>query len=92
MRPLISLTLEAMIELVSQTFAPIPDLRCPERIDYSLHDTLMSGFALMFFQYPNLLEFQRKMKQRRHQCNLEPIFGVREVPSDSHSAPFFPGL
>src|SRR5262245_15483495 len=81
MRPLSSLTLEAMIELVSATFALIPDPRRPDRVDYSLHDTLMSGFAMMFFQYPNLLEFQRKMKQRRHQCNLETIFGVREVPS-----------
>ena len=43
----------------------------------------MSGFALMFLPYPNLLEVQRKMKQRRHQGHLEPIFGVRDVPSDT---------
>jgi hypothetical protein len=40
MRPLISLPLEAMIELVSATFAPIPDPRRPDRVDSSLHDTL----------------------------------------------------
>ena len=92
MRPLTSLTLEAMVDLVSQTFAPIPDPRDPDRVDYSLHDTLMSGFAMMFFQYPNLLEFQRKMKQRRHQCNLETIFGVREVPSDSQMREILDGV
>jgi len=92
MRPLNSLTLEAMIELVSETFAPIPDPRRPDRIDYSLHDTLMSGFAMMFFQYPNLLEFQRKMKQRRHQCNLETIFGVHEVPSDTQMRDILDGV
>ena len=92
MRPLTSLTLEAMIELASQTFAPVPDPRDPDRIDYSLHDTLLSGFAMMFFQYPNLLEFQRKMKQRRHQCNLETIFGVREVPSDSQMRDILDGV
>ena len=92
MRPLCSLTLEAMIDLVSQTFAPIPDSRDPDRTDYSLHDTLMSGFAMMFFQYPNLLEFQRKMKQRRHQCNLETIFGVREVPSDTQMRDILDGV
>ena len=43
----------------------------------------MSGCAMMFLQYPNLLAVQRKMKQRRHQGNLETIFGVREVPSDT---------
>jgi hypothetical protein len=65
MRPFTSLTLEAMIARVSQTFAPIPDPRRPDRGDYSLHDTLMSGFAMMFFQYPTRLEFPRKMQQRR---------------------------
>jgi hypothetical protein len=92
MRPLTSLTLEAMIDLASQTFAPVPDPRAPERVDYSLHDTLMSGFAMMFFQYPNLLEFQRKMKQRRHRCNLETIFGVHDVPSDTQRRDILDGV
>jgi hypothetical protein len=81
-----------MIDLVSESFVPIPDPRAPDRIDYSLHDTLMSGFAMMFFQYPNLLEFQRKMKQRRQQCNLETIFGVREVPSDTQMRDILDGV
>jgi hypothetical protein len=92
MRPLISLPLEAMSEWVSQTVAPIPDPRCPERIDDRLPDTLMRGFALMFFQYPNLLEFQRKMKQHRHQGNLETSFGVREVPSDTQRRDILDGV
>jgi hypothetical protein len=37
----------------------------------------------MFFQHPSLLEFQRRMKERRGRCNLETIFGVTRVPSDS---------
>jgi hypothetical protein len=83
MRPLQSLTLESIIAVLSTTFGCIPDPRCPDRVDYSLHDTLMSGFAMLFFQHPSLLEFQRKMKQRRGRCNLETIFGVHEVPSDT---------
>ena len=92
MRPLTSLTLEAMIDLISHTFAPIPDSRDPARIDYSFHDTLMSGFAMMFFQYPNLLEFQRKMKQRRHRCNLETIFGVHDIPSNTQMRDMLDGV
>jgi hypothetical protein len=83
MRPLQSLTLESIIAVLSTTFGRIPDTRCPDRVDYSLHDTLMSGFAMLFFQHPSLLEFQRKMQQRRGRCNLETIFGVHEVPSDT---------
>ncbi len=92
MRPLISLTLEAMIKLVSQTFAPIPDSRDPDRLYYGLHDTLMSGFVMMFFQYPNLREFQCKMKQRRHRCNLETMFGVHKVPSDTQMRDILDGV
>jgi hypothetical protein len=92
MRPLTSLTLEAMIALVSHTCAPIPDPRRPDRVDYRLHDTLMSGFAMMFFQYPKRLELQRNMQQRRHQCNLATIFGVREVPSDTQMRDILDGV
>jgi len=92
MRPLQSLTLEAMIDVLSTRFAHIPDIRQPDRVDYSLHDTLMSGFAMMFFQHPSLLEFQRKMKQRRSRCNLETIFAVHEVPSDTQMREILDGV
>jgi hypothetical protein len=83
MRPLQSLTLEAVVDLLSDTFGPLRDPRQAARVTYSLHDTLMSGFAMLFFQHASLLEFQRKMKHRRGRCNLETIFGVHEVPSDT---------
>ena len=92
MRPLTSLTLEAMIALLSDTFGRLANPRRPDRVDYSLHDTLLSGFAMMFFQYPSLLEFQRKMKQRRGRCNLETIFGVTQVPSDTQMRAILDGV
>jgi hypothetical protein len=81
-----------MIDVLSTRFAHIPDPRQPDRVDYSLHDTLMSGFAMMFFQHPSLLEFQRKLQQRRGRCNLETIFGVHEVPSDSQMREILDGV
>ena len=60
MRPLESLTLEVMIALLSATFGRFGDPRRPDRVDYSLHDTLLSGFAMLFFQHASLLEFQRR--------------------------------
>lgn len=92
MRPLQSLTLEATVETLSKRFAHIPDRRRADRVSYSQHDTLMSGFAMMFFQHPSLLEFQRKMKQRRGRCNLETIFGVHEVPSDTQMREVLDGV
>jgi hypothetical protein len=92
MRPLQSLTLEAMMDVLSTRFAYIPDTRQADRVDYSLHDTLMSGFAMLFFQHASLLEFQRKMKQRRGRCNLETIFAVHEVPSDTQMREILDGV
>src|SRR5215510_2899946 len=83
MRPLKSLTLEAIVELLATTFGELEDPRTADQLTYPLHDTLLSGFALMFFQHPSLLQFQRAMQQKRRRCNLETIFGVHAVPSDT---------
>lgn len=83
MRPLKSLTLETIIGKLSGRFRKITDSRLVERVKYSLPDTLLSGFAMMFFQHPSLLQFQERMKQKRGRCNLETIFGVKDVPSDT---------
>ena len=92
MRPLQSLTLEATIQMFSSTFGHICDTRHVERVNYRLHDTLMRGFAMMFFQPPSLLELQRKMQQRRSRCNLETIFGVHEVPADTQMREILDGV
>jgi hypothetical protein len=92
MRPLKSLTLETIVELLATTFGELEDPRATDQLTYPLHDTVMSGFALMFFQHPSLLQFQRAMKQKRRRCNLETIFGVRDVPSDTQMREILDGV
>src|SRR5229473_44581 len=83
MRPLKSLTLEAIVELLATTFGELEDPRAADQLTYPLHDPLMSGFALMFFPHPSLLPFQRALQQKRRRCHLQTIFGVPAVPSDT---------
>lgn len=83
MRPLTSLTFDAVRCLLARTFHQMPDRRASDRVRYPMHDTLMSAYAMFFFQYPSLLAYQEVMKQQRTRCNLETIFGVHEVPSDT---------
>jgi hypothetical protein len=92
MRPLKSLTLEAMVDFLATTFRALEDSRAVDQLTYPLHDTLMSGFALMFFQHPSLLQFQRAMGQKRRRCNLESIFGVHDVPSDTQMREILDGV
>jgi hypothetical protein len=53
------------------------------REDYSLHDCLMSAFAMMFFQDASLLEFQRRLKKKNNFDNLQTLFDVQAVPADT---------
>jgi hypothetical protein len=92
MRPLKSLTLEAIVGLLADRFGAITDARAKEQRRYSLPDTLMSGFALMFFQHPSLLQFQRAMEKKRRRCNLQTIFGVHEIPSDTQMREILDGV
>lgn len=92
MRPLKSMTLEGLMSRLSDAFAQIPDPRAETLIDYRLHDTLMSAFAMMFFQHPSLLGFQRAMQQKRKRCNLETIFQVTAVPSDTQMREILDGV
>lgn len=83
MRPLKSLSLSTLIKKLSAAFRRMPDERAPERVSYGLHDTLLSGLAMFFFQHRSLLQFQERLKQRLGRCNLETIFQVTAVPSDT---------
>ncbi len=92
MRPLKSLTLEAIVELLVTACDALEDPRAADQLTYPLHDTVMSGFALMFFQHPSLLQFQRALQQKRRRCNLQTIFGVHEVPSDTQMREILDGV
>ena len=83
MRQPIHLTFEAVVALLARTFEKLPDKRDPARIKYPIRDSALSAFAIFFFQHPSLLQFQHKLKQKRGRSNLETVFGVREVPSDT---------
>jgi DNA-binding response OmpR family regulator len=92
MRPLKSLTLEAIVDLLATTFGAVDDARAAEQLSYPLHDTLMSGFAVMFFQHASLLQFQRAMEKKRQRSNLQTIFGVHAIPSDTQMREILDGV
>lgn len=83
MRPLKSLTFEAFQDLLVSVFRQIPDPRDPRRITWEMPAVLMSAFAMFFFQHPSLLEYQRRMKKKSGRSNLERVFGIEDLPSDT---------
>lgn len=43
----------------------------------------MSALAMMYFQDPSVLSFQRRMQHRMQSSNLKTMFAVNKIPSDS---------
>jgi hypothetical protein len=83
MRPLKSLTFEAFRDLLVSVFRQIPDPRDERRLTWEMPAVLMSAFAMFFFQHPSLLEYQRRMKKKSGRSNLERVFGIEDLPSDT---------
>lgn len=62
----------------------LPDSRnTGHNFRYRLSDVLKCAFGVFFFQHSSMLEFQRKMQEKRQRNNMQSIFGVKEIPSDT---------
>jgi hypothetical protein len=73
----------ALRAAISECFRQIKDPRQAEKVDHCLHDVLMSGFAMMFFQDPSLLAFQRRLEEKAHTNNLSTFFDIDSIPKDT---------
>ena len=83
MHPKKHLQFNALRQSLSEHFLAIKDLRQQSKLDHQLHDCLMSGFAMMFFQDPSILEFQRRLEEKSRFSNLSSVFQVKSVPKDN---------
>ena len=77
------LSFTALRKSLSQHFGQIDDRRQSAKVDFSLHDCLMSGYAMMFFQDPSLLTFQQRLQDGIQKNNLATIFNVSGVPKET---------
>jgi len=59
------------------------DHRLPGKIDYSVNDAVMSGFACMYFQDTSIKAFQKRLQDEKEMNNLTTMFGVKSIPGDS---------
>jgi hypothetical protein len=69
--------------LLSSCFNKVSEHRQSGKMRHSIHDTLMSGFACMYFQAPSLLQFQKRLEKKHHKSNLQTLFGVTTIPEST---------
>ena len=48
-----------------------------------MNDCLMSAFAIFNLKFPSLLNFEEEMKKKRNFSNLQSLFKVEKIPSDT---------
>ena len=77
------LSFNALRKVLSRRFLEIPDFRQEGKVEHTIHDVLMSGFAMMFYQDSSLLQFQQKLQEALHRNNLQTLFQVTSIPKDS---------
>jgi len=77
------LSFDALRKMLSRRFLEISDFRQEGKVEHTIHDVLMSGFAMMFYQDSSLLQFQQKLQEAIHKNNLQTLFQVESIPKDS---------
>ena len=77
------LSFTALRKMLSRRFLEVAEFRQETKVEHTVHDVLMSGFAMMFYQDRSLLQFQQRLQEAIHKNNLETLFQVETVPKDS---------
>ncbi len=67
---------------LSSHFIGLTDSRQGD-VEHTMHDCMMSGFAMMFYQDPSLLQFQKRLQEGIHRNNLNTLYNVQSIPRDT---------
>lgn len=86
------LSFGALREKISERINQIEDTRQKGKAEHSLHDCLMSGFAMMFYQAPSLLHFQMRLQESIHRNNLNTLYNVKSIPKDTQMREVIDGV
>ena len=74
------ITFEALMEMLSEEFAQLPDHRRANSSD-GLADVLRSAFAMFSLKSPSLLSFREQTRQEEK--NLKAIYRLQAIPGDT---------
>jgi hypothetical protein len=81
--PKLHLSFGSLRNGMSRIVRGFEDPRDQAKVDHSLHDVVMSGTAMMHFQEPSLLQFQKHLEDEFHMSNLTTLFDVKSIPKSS---------
>ncbi|MGC9521897.1 MAG: hypothetical protein ACP5HG_08455 [Anaerolineae bacterium] len=77
------LKFKKLLAPVRQALDRLPEHRSGKNTRYSLTEAGLSAFAVFYMQSPSFLAHQRDMQRQRGRNNVQSLFGVERIPSDS---------
>jgi Transposase DDE domain len=79
-----SLKAEHLIQGLGDQFRNLTDYRNPLLSKIPIKDFPLSALAIFSLKFPSLLNFEQEMRDKRNFSNLTSLFGIEQVPSDTH--------
>jgi hypothetical protein len=80
LQPKKHLSFSNLRKTISERVLQIEDPRREGSVNHSIHDCCLSGFAMMCFQDPSMLAFQKRLQDVGNKNNLKTIFCVDSIP------------
>jgi hypothetical protein len=77
------LSFDSLVNTMRRHCELLPEPRHKGKLRYPLVDIVLSAFACMFFQDRSLLQFQRRMEDKKQRSNVNSLFKVKLVPEDT---------
>jgi len=78
------LSFTALTALLASVLDAQYDPRQPGKTRYALSDAGLAAFAVFFTQSPSFLAYQRDMEKRQGTSNAHTLFGMKQLPTDTH--------
>ena len=73
------------VDELSECFEKLPDYREGVNTRYEIKDAAVSAFSVFFTQSPSFLASQRLLQKRKGKNNLQKLFGVEKIPTDTQT-------
>ena len=74
---------DKLIQEIQGSFEKLADYRTGENTQYEIKDAAVSAFGIFFTQSQSFLAYQRLMEIAKGRSNVQNLFGVERIPSDT---------
>ena len=79
-----NISVQALIEALTQASTKFPDCRTGKNCHYSITDATLGAYSAFFMQSPSFLASQEMLQETIGKNNAITLFNLKRIPSDNH--------